>query len=166
MARRVQGTFTVPCYLAAELRAAGGASTSTRTGCRARTAPTTANFNCIDPARRRRRRRRDAPAGRRSTATAARQRRRGDLEPAADRSARRHNFVFCAPTRSASPSDDIPNIASASCQDLGKFPELADRVQQGLLNELYLGRLMIHPRRVRSATPPSTSTTPTLAARR
>ena len=30
-------------------------------------------------------------------------------------------------------------------QDLSNFPTLADRVQQGILNFLYLGRLMIHP---------------------
>ena len=29
-------------------------------------------------------------------------------------------------------------------EDLSAFPELADRLQQGLLNELYLGRAMIH----------------------
>ena len=29
--------------------------------------------------------------------------------------------------------------------DLSDFPQLADRLQQGLLNELFLGRLMIHP---------------------
>ena len=29
--------------------------------------------------------------------------------------------------------------------DLSNFPELADRLQQGLLNELFLSRLMIHP---------------------
>ena len=28
---------------------------------------------------------------------------------------------------------------------MSNFPQLADRVQQGMLNFLYLGRLMIHP---------------------
>jgi hypothetical protein len=40
--------------------------------------------------------------------------------------------------------DDIANAAFI-LQDLGKFPSLADRGQQGLLNFLFLGRLMIHP---------------------
>ena len=30
-------------------------------------------------------------------------------------------------------------------EDMSNFPQLADRVQQGLVNFLYLGRLMIHP---------------------
>ena len=41
-------------------------------------------------------------------------------------------------------SSDLPNTAGL-VQDLSDFPELADRLQQGLLNELFLGRLMIHP---------------------
>jgi hypothetical protein len=35
--------------------------------------------------------------------------------------------------------------AIAALQDMGKFPTLAERTQQGLLNELYLGRLMDNP---------------------
>ena len=38
--------------------------------------------------------------------------------------------------------DDIPN-AVASLQDMSNFPTFADRMQQGLLNQLVLGRLML-----------------------
>jgi hypothetical protein len=38
----------------------------------------------------------------------------------------------------------VPNTIGI-LQDLSKFPELTDRVQQGLLNELLLGRLMDNP---------------------
>jgi hypothetical protein len=41
-------------------------------------------------------------------------------------------------------TEDVPNVASILL-DLSNFPTLADRVQQGMLNFLYLGRLMIHP---------------------
>src|SRR5207244_13089485 len=47
---------------------------------------------------------------------------------------------------------DVPNPPNCDYQtvvgiehDLSNFPKLADRVQQGMLNFLYLARLMIHP---------------------
>ena len=55
--------------------------------------------------------------------------------------AQAHNFVFCATDEIGFASEDIPNTIGI-LQNLGRFPELTDRVQQGLLNELYLGRLM------------------------
>lgn len=42
------------------------------------------------------------------------------------------------------PNCDIPTIFGI-LQDLSEFPKLADRGQQGMLNFLYLGRLMVHP---------------------
>ncbi|HEX8744591.1 MAG TPA: hypothetical protein VF712_15815 [Thermoleophilaceae bacterium] len=41
------------------------------------------------------------------------------------------------------PDCDVPNALSIETE-LSRFPELVDRVQQSLLNFLYLGRLMIH----------------------
>jgi hypothetical protein len=41
---------------------------------------------------------------------------------------------------------DLADLNAISIlQDLSKFPSLADRLQQGMLNGLYLGRLMLHP---------------------
>ena len=42
------------------------------------------------------------------------------------------------------PNCDLP-VTLTALQDLSNFPKLADRVQQGMLNFLYLGRAMIHP---------------------
>jgi hypothetical protein len=42
------------------------------------------------------------------------------------------------------PNCDYPSILTI-LQDLGNFPQLADRVQQGMLNFLFVGRAMIHP---------------------
>src|SRR5690606_35992148 len=39
---------------------------------------------------------------------------------------------------------DIITVSSA-LGDLSNFPKVADRLQQGLLNEMFLGRLMIKP---------------------
>ena len=55
-----------------------------------------------------------------------------------------HNFVICGTSTIGFSSEDVPNIAGNILSDLGNFPELTDRVQQGLLNTLFLGRLMIH----------------------
>ena len=82
-----------------------------------------------------------------------------------------HNFIFCAtdwvgmscadlPDTDPSPDaiadflekaqrGQLPNCDYQTVlgilQDLSNFPQLADRVQQALVNFLYLGRLMIHP---------------------
>jgi hypothetical protein len=55
-----------------------------------------------------------------------------------------HDFVFCATPWAGMSSDDI-GTAVAALGDLSRFPQLADRLQQGFLNALYLGRLMRHP---------------------
>jgi hypothetical protein len=53
------------------------------------------------------------------------------------------NFVACATDWSGMSAEDIPNVLDLS-RDLSKFPTLADRNQQGFLNFMFLGRLMIH----------------------
>ncbi|HEY3095868.1 MAG TPA: hypothetical protein VGK05_03435, partial [Acidimicrobiia bacterium] len=57
--------------------------------------------------------------------------------------ANEHNFVFCATKWIGMSDDDIVN-AVGILQDLGKFPTLTDRLQQAMLDQLYLARLMIH----------------------
>lgn len=56
-----------------------------------------------------------------------------------------HNVVQCATAQIGMSADDILNTLTAILPDLTNFPQLADRLQQGILNELVLGRLMIHP---------------------
>jgi hypothetical protein len=84
--------------------------------------------------------------------------------------AQEHNFVFCATDEIGmacaadtppmdlaqllaeaqqgvlpeTPNCDIPNVATAIA-DLSRFNTMIDRLQQGILAELYLGRLMVHP---------------------
>jgi hypothetical protein len=55
-----------------------------------------------------------------------------------------HDFTFCATQWSGMAKEDIPN-AVRILGDFSKFPSLADRLQQGVLNTLYLGRLLRHP---------------------
>jgi hypothetical protein len=54
-----------------------------------------------------------------------------------------HNFVFCA-TKWIGMSDEDVLTAISILQDLSKFPALTDRLQQSMLDQLYLARLMIH----------------------
>jgi hypothetical protein len=53
-------------------------------------------------------------------------------------------FVACATDWSGMSAEDLPNVANLS-KDLSRFPTLADRNQQGFLNFMYLGRLLVHP---------------------
>ena len=50
--------------------------------------------------------------------------------------------------------------AAAVISDITNFPKLADRLQQGLLDELFLGRADDPSRRVQQPIPRSTSTAP------
>lgn len=54
-----------------------------------------------------------------------------------------HNIVFCATKWAGMSEDDIANAVSV-LRDASRMPTIADRLQQGFLNALYLGRLMIH----------------------
>ncbi len=54
------------------------------------------------------------------------------------------NFVACATDWSGMSAEDLPNVFALS-EDLSRFRTLADRNQQGFLNFLFLGRLMVHP---------------------
>jgi hypothetical protein len=54
------------------------------------------------------------------------------------------NTVICGTDFSGMSEEDIPNAASLAT-DLSRLPTVADRLQQGILNFLFLGRLMVHP---------------------
>ena len=54
------------------------------------------------------------------------------------------NAVICGTDFSGMSSEDLQNARDVS-GDLSRFPTLADRLQQGILNFMFLGRLMVHP---------------------
>ena len=58
--------------------------------------------------------------------------------------ANEHNFVFCATRWLGMAEEDVPT-AVALLQDLSNINAHADRLQQGVLAYLFLGRLLIHP---------------------
>jgi hypothetical protein len=51
------------------------------------------------------------------------------------------NVVHCATKWAGMSEDDIGNAAATLAQ-MGNFPTMADRLQQGVLNQIFLGRLM------------------------
>jgi hypothetical protein len=55
-----------------------------------------------------------------------------------------NNFVACATDWSGMSREDLPTAFSIT-QNLSRFRRLTDRTQQGFLNFLFLGRLMVHP---------------------
>src|SRR6185295_6283625 len=55
-----------------------------------------------------------------------------------------YNVAYCATDWIGMAEEDVGNAVNI-LQDLSRFPTLADRLQQGFLNFLFLGRLMRHP---------------------
>jgi hypothetical protein len=70
-----------------------------------------------------------------------------DLQRQADEAQRQAGILFDQISRGAAPPPpncDYPTIL-AILHDMSNFPKLPDRVQQGILNFLYVGRALIHP---------------------
>jgi len=145
IARRVRGTFTVPCYLFPTC-GPGGSFHLDSNGMPTRNTGNdwTANFDCIIP----------------HSAV--------DVSPAPGRPAiyghglfgsasevfnadiqqqlaNEHDFVLCATDEIGMAGSDVGNTAANILPNLSNFPQLADRLQQGLLDEIFLGRLMANP---------------------
>ena len=54
-----------------------------------------------------------------------------------------HDFVFCATRWTGMEENDLPTVYSVLA-DFSNFPKISERLHQGLLNFLFLGRLMLH----------------------
>ncbi len=162
--RQVEGTITVPCYL--DLPGCGSGGTfNYEGGLPAANGTTAARFTCNIP--------RVAATGgplRPGIYGHGLLGSRGEVNQGQLRAlSQNHGFVFCATDwvgmscadlpdappseemvadllsgRVVLPNCDIPTVGTILV-DISNFPKLADRVQQGMLNFLYLGRAMIHP---------------------
>jgi hypothetical protein len=146
--RRVEGTVEVPCYLNQPGCPAGSRFALGPNGQPVRTPGnvTAANFICNIP-----RSVTSATPGRLSLyghglfGGAAEVNSISRLQIASE-----HKIVLCASDWIGMSGGDIPNTISI-LQDLSDFPELADRLQQGMLNFLFLGRAMLHPKGLASS---------------
>jgi hypothetical protein len=145
--RRVIGTFTVPNYLTGTGQPGsrfndkpgdtGPNAVPTRNG------DYTANFRCIIP--------RSASATGNDPVSPARGIANGhgllgsaNEVDAFGALANQGNSVICGTDEIGMSTGDLANVA-ATLQDLSKFPALADRLQQGILNMQFLGRLLKDP---------------------
>ena len=145
IARRVDGTMTVPCYL--NIKGCPPGSHFRRTPSDAfqylprKLAYNTmaAPFTCIIP--------------RAALTTPARATLFGHdvlgspeevAAPAMALSAQDHDMAYCATREVGLSDEDVPMVVGAF-SDLSKLPRVADRLQQGFVNFMLLGRLMIHP---------------------
>jgi hypothetical protein len=52
-----------------------------------------------------------------------------------------HGFAYCATDWKGMATEDVPNVGTI-LNDFSRFPTLTDRLQQGILNFIFLGRLM------------------------
>jgi hypothetical protein len=142
IARRVRGTISVPCFLTNGC-APGGRFAFDRKGLPKRHGNYSFSYVCeipraaLDPA----------------TPTKARPSLYGHgllgsaEEIDADNveaMANEHNFVFCATDWAGFAEQDLGTLLN-SLSDLSGFNRLPDRMQQGFLNQMFLGRAMIHP---------------------
>jgi hypothetical protein len=140
IARRLTGTFTVPNYLTGD-GTAGNRFNAGPNGLPQRNGDYTAPFICIVP------RAALDPDGAVKPARGAvyghgllgteREVDAGNVRDMANE----HNFVFCATRLIGLSQEDVGNAVSI-LNDLSRFPTLPDRLQQGMLDTLFLGRLM------------------------
>jgi hypothetical protein len=156
IARRVKGTFEVPCYLNHPTQSdeclSGATMNLDSDGVPQQNGTYEANFECviprvnvdpdsIDPD--------DLPA------EALRGRAAvyghglmgsigGEVNASAQRKLAARGFTICGTDEIGMSTGDLLTVVGA-LSDLSKFPQVADRLQQGLLNEMFLARLMIHP---------------------
>jgi hypothetical protein len=144
--REVEGTFEVPSYLTGD----GGPGTvlNNGTGSGADPRPTrngtiTARFICTIPS---------SAVGADGTVAPTRMGLYGhgllgsarEVYGAGSRYAEATNTTFCATWWIGMSEDDVGAVLAA-LGDMSRFRTLPDRLQQSMLNFLYLGRLMKHP---------------------
>jgi hypothetical protein len=141
IARRVKGTVVVPCFLFPSC-APGGTMLLNGEGKPTQNGVWPANFDCIVPL--------SATTGPGESARPSLYGHGlfGDASEVASGPQRSlsqaHDIVQCATDEIGMSESDIPSVVQA-LQNLSAFPKITDRLQQGLLDELYLGRAMISP---------------------
>jgi hypothetical protein len=141
IARRVLGTYQVPCFLFPNC-GPGGLMHLDGEGNPIQNGTWTANFDCIIPesvVTGPGEQGRPSVFGHGLTGTAK------QVEGGPQRAlSEGHKLIQCATDEIGMAESDVPTII-ASLENLSLFPTIPDRLQQGLLDELFLARLMISP---------------------
>ncbi len=142
IARRVKGTFVVPCYMTPSC-ASGGRLNLNAEGVPVQNGVWTANFDCIIPL--------SATTGPGESARPSLYGHglfgsAGEVGSSPQRSlSQAHDIVQCATDEIGMSESDVFPMTILALQNISNFPALPDRLQQGLLDELYLGRLLDNP---------------------
>jgi hypothetical protein len=142
IARRIDGTYQVPCFMTPDC-SPGGVANLGGDGLPHQNGTWTAPFECTIP-----RSGIDGPSpqalvpyvyghGLFGDGTQI----RGSVNPQLQS---QHGFAGCATDEIGMSNKDLGMIAGV-LGNLADFPRLPDRLQQGLINELFLERLMVHP---------------------
>jgi hypothetical protein len=142
IARRVEGSITVPCFLTAGCQP-GGRFTFDRRGRPEQRGTTTFRYFCniprsaLDPVA--------PPKARAALYGHGLLGRPTEFDASNVKSmSNEHNVLFCATAWAGFAAEDLPHIISV-LNDLSRFNSVADRMQQGFLQQLFLGRALIHP---------------------
>ncbi len=140
--RRVRGTYTVPCFLSPDCEP-GGTMDLDADRLPQRNGDYEAKFTCIvpqvgltgpNPPKLR-------PFIFGHGLLGAADQVQGSINPDL---AQDHSMIACATDEIGMASEDVGEVVLA-LGDLSRFKVVPDRLQQGLLNELFLARLMYHP---------------------
>lgn len=139
IARVVNGTFKVPCFLFPSCEP-GGRMELDSEGAPIQDGTWTANFKCTIP---------DSvasgpgEAGRPSLYGHGLLGSADEVTASVERIfAENYKMVLCATDEIGMAESDVP-VVEAALQNISEFPAIPDRLQQGMLDELYLGRAMI-----------------------
>jgi len=141
IARRVKGTLEVPCYLFPDC-GSGGLMQLNAAEEPQQNGTWTANFDCIVPE--------SAVSGPGGSARPSLYGHGlfGDASEVGSSPQRElsqnHDIVQCATDEIGMSESDLGSTVAA-LKNVSAFPAIPDRLQQGLLDELYLGRAMISP---------------------
>jgi hypothetical protein len=143
IARRIEGTLTAPCFLTNGCLP-GGRFSLDRRGLPRRQGTTTYKFYCgiprsaLDPA--------SPPKARAALYGHGLLGNPAEFDAGNVKSmSNEHNIVFCATAWAGFAGEDLPHIAGNVISDFSRFDTVADRMQQGFLQQLFLGRALIHP---------------------
>jgi hypothetical protein len=143
IARRIEGTITVPCFLTNGCQP-GGRFTFDRRGRPEQRGTTTYRYYCniprsaLDPAAPPKAR--PALYGHGLLGNPAEEIEASNIKSMSNE----HNFVYCVTAWAGFAAEDVPHILGV-LNDLSRFNTLADRMQQGFVQQQFLGRALIHP---------------------
>jgi hypothetical protein len=143
IARHVEGTITVPCFLTNGCQP-GGRFTFDRRGRPEQRGTTAFRYYCnvprsaLDPAAPPKAR--PALYGHGLLGNPAEEIEASNIKSMSNE----HNFVFCVTAWAGFAAEDVQHLLTV-LNDLSRFNTLTDRMQQGFLQQLFLGRALIHP---------------------